>query len=257
MRGGSAENAVRVNGSKSSPSEVAPGVYRLGTKWVNSYLVEDEGEFILIDAGYPGYWKQIVAATEALGASPEAIRAVLATHHHVDHTGTAERLRQGGARVFVGAEDADKVSGRRPSHPPQGFYRQAWRPNMIGYLAHTVAAGGARYRAVEEHEALGEDQTLELPSYPHVVKTPGHTAGHYSVALVERGVLFTGDALVNFDYASGRRGITLHRFNEDRRRALESLAYLVDRDASVVLFGHGDPWTDGVRSAVERARETS
>jgi hypothetical protein len=34
------------------PREVAEGVYRLGTKWLNFYLVEEDGEFTLIDAGY-------------------------------------------------------------------------------------------------------------------------------------------------------------------------------------------------------------
>jgi hypothetical protein len=37
------------------PPEVAEGVYKLGTKWLNFYLVEEDGKFTLIDAGYPGY----------------------------------------------------------------------------------------------------------------------------------------------------------------------------------------------------------
>jgi hypothetical protein len=56
------------------PPEIAEGVYRLGTRWVNFHLVAEEAEFTLIDAGYPGYWKYLSAATAALGAGPEAIR---------------------------------------------------------------------------------------------------------------------------------------------------------------------------------------
>jgi hypothetical protein len=56
------------------PAEVAPGVHRLGTRWINFYLIAEEREFTLVDAGYPGYWKYLSAATAALGAGPEAIR---------------------------------------------------------------------------------------------------------------------------------------------------------------------------------------
>jgi glyoxylase-like metal-dependent hydrolase (beta-lactamase superfamily II) len=128
---------------------------------------------------------------------------------------------------------------------------------MIAYLLHTVVAGGAKYRPVQHVEVVSGDQTLNLPGQPRIIQTPGHTPGHYSVLLEERGVLFTGDALVNFDFPSGRRGVALHRFNEDRERALESLKGLEGTDADVVLFGHGDPWRGGIRKAVETAREAA
>jgi glyoxylase-like metal-dependent hydrolase (beta-lactamase superfamily II) len=90
-----------------------------------------------------------------------------------------------------------------------------------------------------------------------VISRPGHTGGHHSLALQQRGVLFSGDALASFDYVSGSRRIGLHRLNDDREMALASLARLDPIDADVVLFGHGDPWTGGLRRALEIARETA
>lgn len=87
-----------------------------------------------------------------------------------------------------------------------------------------------------------------------MIRTPGHTAGHQSVALPDRGVLLAGDALANFDYATGTRGVGLHRFNDDREMALASLDRLEGIDAQTVPFGHGDPWTDGLDTALELAR---
>lgn len=241
-------------------TEVTDGVYRLGTKWANFYLVAEGRELVLIDAGYPRYWKQLRRATEGLGLALSAIRAVIVTHHHIDHAGTAETVRtHTGAAVLAHESDAPIVRGERRSHVPPGFYRQSWRPSMARYLAHTAAVGGARYRPTDTVEALPPDKILDLPGRPRAIHTPGHTAGHCSVVLEERGVLFSGDAMVNFDYAAGVPGLGQHRFNNDRHLALASLDRLDRFDAQVVLFGHGEPWTDGSRRAVEvvRTREAA
>lgn len=234
--------------------EVAAGVHRLGTRWVNFYLVVDGGEGLLIDAGYPRYWKQLGPALDASGLPWPS--AVIVTHHHVDHSGMAENLRAArDASILVHRADAPKVRGERPSHPPPGFYPQAWRPTMIRYLAHSVRVGGAGYRAVDETVDLTPGPAPTLPGTPTVIETPGHTAGHCSVLLPDRGALFAGDAMVNFDYASGRRGLGLHRFNEDRDRAFASLARLAELDADTVLFGHGEPFLEGAWAAVAAVRE--
>jgi glyoxylase-like metal-dependent hydrolase (beta-lactamase superfamily II) len=242
-----------------SPPEVAEGVYRLGTRWINFYLVEEGGEFTLIDAGYPGYWRHLVGAVEALGTSLSAIRAVILTHHHVDHVGTAQRLRSTtGAQGFVGDADAWIVSGRYPSHANPGFYRQSsMRPSGRRFLAHSAAAGGAQYRPVADVEGLKSDQTLDLPGRPRVIHTPGHTAGHHAVALEERGVLLSGDALASLDYVTGSRGLGVHRLNDDRALALASLDRLDPITADTVLVAHGDPWTGGLKRALEIARGTA
>jgi glyoxylase-like metal-dependent hydrolase (beta-lactamase superfamily II) len=241
-----------------NPEEVAPRVYRLGTRWVNFYLVTDGDDALLVDSGYPGYFSQLQHRARRLGVALEGIRAVIVTHHHVDHAGTAEAVRsQAGAAVFIGAGDGAIARGEHASHPPQGFWRAAWRPSMIAYLLHTARAGGARYRAVQSVTTIDTERTLDLPGRPRVVPTPGHTAGHCSVFLEDRGVLFSGDAMVNFDYAKGERGVKLHRFNEDREGARASLQRLEGIDAETLLFGHGDPWTRGVERAIELARERS
>ena len=196
---------------------------------------------------------------DALGSSLEAVRAVIVTHHHADHAGTAERLRAtAGARVLVGEGDAWIVAGKYPSHASPGFYRRcSWRRSGIGFLAHSAVAGGAKYRPVEKVETLREDQTLDLPGRPQVIHTPGHTAGHYSVALRERGVLLSGDAMASFDYVTGTRRLGLHPLNDDHKMAFASLGRLDQIEAEVVLFAHGEPWTSGLGRALEVVRRTA
>jgi glyoxylase-like metal-dependent hydrolase (beta-lactamase superfamily II) len=243
---------------RNAPPEVADRVYRLGTRWINFYLVGEGDEFTMIDAGYPGYWKHLEAAVDALGTSLGAIRAAIVTHHHADHVGTAERLRSAGAQVLAGEGDAWIVAGKYPSHASPGFYRQCSRRRSgLGFLVHSAAAGGARYRPVQSVEAIREERALDLPGRPDVIHTPGHTAGHYSIALQERGVLLAGDAMATFDYVTGTRRMGLHPLNDDREIALASLTRLDRIEADTVLVAHGDPWTDGLRRAVEIVQATS
>jgi glyoxylase-like metal-dependent hydrolase (beta-lactamase superfamily II) len=243
--------------SQERPPEVADGVYRLGTRWINFYLVAEGAEYTLVDAGYPGYWRYLSAAIGALGSSPRTIRAVIVTHHHADHAGTAERVRScGGARVLAGEGDAWIVAGRYRSHASPGFYRQCLiRPSGLRFLAHSAVAGGARYRPVQSVDSLREGEaTLDLPGRPRVIHTPGHTAGHYSVALPDRGVLLSGDALATLDYVTGKRRVGLHPLNDDREIALASLDRLDGVEADTMLPAHGDPWTEGLGRALEITR---
>lgn len=121
---------------------------------------------------------------------------------------------------------------------------------MARYLAHTAAAGGARYRPVATVEPLIDNAALDAPGHPRVLHTPGHTAGHCSLFFTDRGVLFTGDALVNFGYATGKRGLGLHRFNEDRAGAaasLERLAQVQAQTSCSATVSHG-PMASPARS---------
>lgn len=88
---------------------------------------------------------------------------------------------------------------------------------MARCLAHTVAAGVARYRPVADLEVISGDTVLDVPGRPRVIPTrgtPPTTARCWSrtAARCSRPTRW-----VNFDYASGERGLRLHRFNEDRQ----------------------------------------
>jgi glyoxylase-like metal-dependent hydrolase (beta-lactamase superfamily II) len=92
--------------------QVAPGVIRLTNGISNLYLVEDGGDFALIDAGVRGDWDRLAQQLAALGRSPQDLRAILLTHAHSDHTGFAERARSlYGIRVHVHDADAPSRKG--------------------------------------------------------------------------------------------------------------------------------------------------
>jgi glyoxylase-like metal-dependent hydrolase (beta-lactamase superfamily II) len=176
------------------------------------------------------------------------------THYHSDHVGAAERIRsETGAAVYVPAGDAEGVrTGKVPL--PGGMLANLWRPRMMRYMAHAARNGGARVRPVSEFRTYQDGEVLTGASDLRVVHTPGHTAGHCSLLFERAGVLFAGDALATFDFISGRERPTLVPFNEDGRRARESLSRLEPLDAAVIAAGHGSPFRGSPAAAVAAAR---
>ena len=236
--------------------EVATGVRRLGSRYTNFYLIEEQGKLTLLDAGLPGYWKQLVVELERMGRHLQDIDAVLITHHHRDHVGVAERVRQAAAaRVHAHIADAPFISGRRSSRPPN-FLGQLWRPFVFRYLLHSVIAGATRNAPVASLKTFADGEMLDVPGSPRVIHVPGHTTGQCALLLESRRLLFSADALVTYDLLSGKPGpaVAPDFVNVDSRQALESLSAIEHIDASIVLPGHGDPWRSGVREAVRLAR---
>jgi len=241
-------------------SEVAAGVHRLEDVYTNWYLLEDGRRLTLVDAGLPADWASFTSALGRVGRSVADVDAVLVTHHHPDHAGNAERLRASGARVLAHPADAPYL--RHEKHlSNRGIVRYLWRPWYAQYMLRYLAKGITRTPAIAAIEDFADGERIDVPGAPRVIHVPGHTAGSCALLLEDRAVLFSGDALVTLDVARGPRGqrgpqIVRGPHTEDPTRALASLDVLAATKASVILPGHGDPWSDGIESAVEHARRT-
>ena len=254
--------------SRPSPTDadrqVAPGVHRLGDDVVNFYLVEDPGGLVLIDAGLPGHLAQLREHLAASGHTLSDVHDVLLTHGHPDHTGLAAELHRVGARIRVHQQDAPILE-----QGPRSALRLAKsersmlpyllrRPTAIGTPLHLARKGAFTASAVPDVQSFSGDQRLdEVPGRPQAVVLPGHTAGSTAYLFADRGLLFTGDALVTHDGLTGRTGPTLvsRAFTHDSAAALASLDRLQDLPATLLLPGHGLPSTATPRDAAQQARQ--
>jgi glyoxylase-like metal-dependent hydrolase (beta-lactamase superfamily II) len=91
-----------------------------------------------------------------------------------------------------------------------------------------------------------------------VIHTPGHTSGHCSLWFESAGALIVGDELCTLDPLTGARGPQLMRrpFNLSSAKCLDSLTRLDGLETEVVPCGHGEPWREGIATAIERVRMT-
>jgi len=237
--------------------DIAPGIHLLQHASTNAYLIEQGGSITLVDALFPSSHRHLERALSALGRSPADVRALVLTHAHFDHLGMAAGLRDAGVPIWLHPADAPIAAhpySYRPARPrllyPLRF------PAALPILTAMVSVGALSVQGIREHSALEHGATLDVPGAPRVLATPGHTDGHVALHLPDRDAVIVGDALVTLDPYTAKTGprVVAAAATNDPELALASLTVLAGTGAGAVLPGHGEPWLEGIGSAVDAAR---
>lgn len=206
---------------------------------VNCHLVVGEQGCLLVDTGVPGSHRKIEQALKALGRSFKDIRLIVVTHAHMDHAGSAARVRRlSGAPIVAHEGDLPYYQQRKP----MTFCSTGWVSRMFFRTGVIVRP----YEPFTPDILLTDGQVLDLS--PHGVAgrarpTPGHTAGSMSVELD------SGDAMVGDLLASGvlLGGLvrTQHAkrppFEDDPKTVAQQLQQLVADGTHTFHLGHGGP----------------
>lgn len=150
--------------------EVAPGVWHARAKHVGWALVVDGDEVTLVDTGYPGDRDRVIASLARVGRSPGDVAAVILTHAHPDHLGSAEHFRTvHGKRVLAHELEVPNATGRRIEQVSvRTLLAMAWRRDVIVWVREAMSLG------VTKVERLGavETFTTEALDIPALRDTP-------------------------------------------------------------------------------------
>lgn len=239
--------------------EVGHGVHFVEASHTNFVLIEDGGELTVVDSGYPKDRELLTASIRRIGRKFADVSAMLLTHAHVDHLGSAEWLRRShGTPVHCHDEEAAHARREVEEHiSERDLVVRIWQPGVLKFVLNVVTKGGLRPEGVQVVTTFSDGASLDVPGQPLAVHTPGHTRGHVAFHLPDRGVLITGDALITVDvWDRSHRGPQVIRppFNHDHGEAIRSLERLEDLEAEVVVPGHGRPFRGSPSRAVEEAR---
>ncbi|TET46283.1 MBL fold metallo-hydrolase [candidate division TA06 bacterium] len=210
--------------------EIVPGVHRIdGLVPNNSYLIVD-GDPILIDTGFPGNCPRILRYLCSLGIRKTSLKAVVLTHFHIDHMGSAGRVAVAtGAEVWAHELDAPSIEGKRPD----GGYG-----SILGLCSHT----SSRLVKVPVHRRLTGGDMIECLGGLEVIHAPGHTEGSICLYQAKRGILFSGNTVL---YSLGKVMKPIWAFNRDNRQLDDSMEKISKLTFEYMLPGDGKPLLGG------------
>ena len=225
----------------------APGVARVPIGFVNAYLVGRPGEpWILVDTGLPktdAITRGAVEARFGPGARPEAI---ILTHGHFDHAGSALALAERwDVPIYAHPLELPYLTGRSDYAP-----KDPTMAGAIAFLSRFFPSAG--YDFGPRVRALPADGTVPGAPGWRWLHTPGHTAGHVSLVRESDRLLLAGDAVATMDLDSWAAQVTKPRdlnrppvpFTPDWEAATASVHTLAELEPSAIGAGHGLPITE-------------
>jgi len=242
--------------------EVAHGVYCAevgeGISRANVFFVKASSAWVLIDTGLANCGPLIRKTAETLFGANTRPAAILLTHDHPDHAGSAVELaRIWDCPVYVHPDELPITAFEDlPAIEPYANPLDRW---IILPILRTMPR--ERVKAMLLSSSIKEvvrafDPGAAIPGLPdwECIPTPGHTPGHSTFFRRSDRVLIAGDAVVTVELNS-IFGFLLWSLRRNKQRvsgppwystwnwkiAKESVALLAGLEPLVLATGHGVP----------------
>lgn len=215
----------------------------------NVYIVEGD-ELVIVDTGAPTDFRIIERQVKRLGRSVEDIGHIFITHFHVDHAGAAAALKEAsGARVYAHEADAPILAGEEK-------VQSVYRTGVIGRVASAVPGVSERMAKVPPVRVdvpLKDGDVVPVLGGMRLIHAPGHTPGNSCYLWEERGVLFSGDAIINTYHVLTLPTMGFSCDFDLAARSARSVARRVaDEDLQAVCPGHGPVVDEDIGGKLER-----
>jgi len=151
------------------------------TELVNWTLVTDGNGVTLIDTGYPGSRDDVLASLRQLGFGIDDVRAILLTHAHIDHLGSAIWFAKShGTLVYC---HPDKVRHAKREYLEQASFpdvaKHLWQPRWLKWTVAMIRKGGLVRDGIPTARALTQDVASARPAHRRrfsAAATPAGTA---------------------------------------------------------------------------------
>ncbi|MGZ3603225.1 MAG: MBL fold metallo-hydrolase [Ktedonobacterales bacterium] len=245
----------------SQTKEIAPDVYRLSIRGSSVYFVRSGPSWALIDTAWAGSTQKIKRVAEALFGEHARPAAILLTHSHPDHSGSAlELARMWDVPVYAHPDELPPATGDMAAfdayletHPAGPLDRWVILPLMRIMPARAREAMRAQSEAFA-HVARALEPDARVPGLPDwdYIPTPGHSPGHVAFFRQSDRVLIAGDALLTininsiWDLLRVKRRVSGPPYIStwNWQAAKKSASILAGLEPRVLACGHGAPITD-------------
>lgn len=168
--------------------KIANNVYLIKDKFVNTYLLANDQDLLLIDTGLPKFAPTIIKYIQSLGFNFSDLHTILLTHSDGDHVGSAEKLRKiTGAKIYASKIEAAAIENGIASRP--------LTPKGIVKVFYKAVSGLFKPSPFLVDRVISDKDEFPFLGGLRVLETKGHTPGHLSYFSPSTGILFAGDSI--------------------------------------------------------------
>lgn len=237
--------------------QLARDVAVIRTLISNAYLVGDAKCWILVDTLAPGHVRVIKRAVEARFGTAARPQAIVLTHGHFDHTGSAAPLADlWNVKVYAHPLERPYLTGRS-SYPPLDPTAPGFFSGLSRFIPSSTSNLGSR--VVD----LDADRPLPWLSDWSCHFTPGHSPGHVAFFRPDGNVLLAGDAVSTVNLSNFFATITQRQQlcgppipgTTNWQQAQDSVRCLASLRPALICAGHGRPMFEGANALQRLAEE--
>lgn len=200
--------------------KIAGTVYAINDVFVNMYLIEKNGKYIVVDAG--NNINNIITGFKKINIDPNKVSAVFLTHADVDHVAAVNIFKN--AQVYISKDEEQLMKGE---------IKRKYSRNLEC-----------------EYQLLSDTQIVNIDEFKiECISTPGHTLGSMSF-LINDIYLFTGDTI---SLKNGRaEPFSMKSYNMDIDMIKRSIKKLINFSSVKFIFTGHHGFTDDYKKCFEQ-----
>ncbi|MCZ3365205.1 MULTISPECIES: MBL fold metallo-hydrolase [Methanobacterium] len=205
-------------------------IYQLLEGRSNSFLINSQNNYILIDTGRANSWEKLSnKIDEILGKNK--LSCLILTHTHFDHVENAAKINEKYKSIIIVHQSESEYIMLGNSPLPKGS-------NLAtGFMTEVLGKKlESRYQYEKVNPDINVDEKYDLIDFgfnSYIIHTPGHSKGSISI-IIDHEVAVVGDAMFRVF------GNSIYPpFADDPDTMVKSWNKLINTNCDLFLPGHG------------------
>ncbi|MEN6292255.1 MAG: MBL fold metallo-hydrolase [Methanobacterium sp.] len=205
-------------------------IYQLLEGRSNSFLINSQNNYILIDTGRANSWEKLSSKLdEILGKNK--LSCLILTHTHFDHVENAVKIKEKyKSTIIIHQSELEYIMQGNSPLPKGSNLATGFMVNVLGKKLQSKY----QYEKVNPDIIVGEKYDLiDFGFNAYIIHTSGHSKGSMSI-IIDNEIAIVGDAMF------GIFGNSIYPpFADDPDTMVKSWNKLINTNCDLFLPGHG------------------